>query len=140
MSVHLNHSVLIGRAEVVAPPALRACKDQNFELPPVLYGVMVAMFFGAVAVMAIGFADRTIVVPMAINFAFLIAFFGVPTALVKATPGNDSRPLHWRDFIEKGISTATGHCSAGEASMLVLLLPGLVLLWALAVVTIAAFV
>jgi hypothetical protein len=42
--------------------------------------------------------------------------------------------------MRKGIDTATGHSSGGEAIVLVLLLPALIFFWALAIVTILTLV
>jgi hypothetical protein len=42
--------------------------------------------------------------------------------------------------MRKGIQTATGHSSGGEAVVLVLILPALIFCWAVAVVTIVALV
>ena len=74
---------------------------------------------------------------MGVNFFFLTAFFGVPAVFVGVTQG-DTRPPRWSDFMRKGIQTATGHSSGREAVVLILILPALIVLWAIAIVTIAA--
>jgi hypothetical protein len=56
-------------------------------------------------------------------------------------PGeNHSAALRWDDFMDRGVATATGHASGAEATVLVLLLPFLILCFALAVAIIAALV
>jgi hypothetical protein len=42
--------------------------------------------------------------------------------------------------MRKGVETATGHSSGGEAMVLVLILPALIFCWAVAIVTIVAWV
>jgi hypothetical protein len=128
-------------ADIVAQPALeqRACEDHSFELPGALYIVLALCFFGFLAVMAVGFAAPMLAVPMGVNFFFLAAFFAIPAIFVGASHDKFGA-LRWEEFRRKGIATATGHSSAGEASVLMLTLPVLILSWAIAVVTIAALV
>jgi hypothetical protein len=136
---HVDHRQLIANDEVVEGPLQRACEDQGFELPGVLYGLMAAFFFGFIAVMAVGFAAPGLIVPMGVNFAFLTAFFAVPAVFVGVANGS-SRSLGWSEFMRKGVETATGHSSGASAAVLILMLPFLVLCFAIAVVTIAAVV
>jgi hypothetical protein len=137
MTRHVDHAKLLAREEIVSSPAPRACQDQNFELPPALFHAMAALFFGFLAVLTIGLAEPQLVVPMGVNFFFLTAFFAVPAVFVSASR-TESRPLRWSEFMRKGIQTATGHCTAGEAVVLILALPAMIFLWALAIVTIVA--
>jgi hypothetical protein len=129
----------MARDEIVLSPAPRACQDQSFELPSVLFRAMAALFFGFLAVLTIGLAEPHLVVPMGVNFFFLTAFFAVPAIFVGAAHG-ESRALRWSEFMRKGIQTATGHSSGREAVVLILILPALIFLWAIAIVTIAALV
>jgi hypothetical protein len=76
---------------------------------------------------------------MGVNFALLTAFFAVPAALV-GVKGKEGRPLSWSEFMRKGMQTATGHSSSSDAAVLILILPALIFLWALAIVAIAAIV
>ena len=72
-------------------------------------------------------------------FAFIGAFFAVP-ALFPAIAPQGSKALRWFEFSHRGIATATGRATAGEAAILVLLLPFLILCFAIAVATIAQLV
>ena len=139
MTRHIQHAKLLSREEVVPSPAPRACQDQGFELPPVLFRAMAALFLGLLAVLWIGLAEPHLIVPMGVNFAFLTAFFAVPAAFVGVT-GKEGRPLGWSEFMQKGIQTATGHSSGREATTLILILPTLIFFWALAIVAITAIV
>jgi len=74
-------------------------------------------------------------------FAFMVIFFGVPATFVRVTKGvKRNLALSWVDFSDRGIMTATGRSSAREATVLVLLLPFLILCFAIAIASIAALV
>lgn len=139
MTRHIEHTKLLAREEIVSSPVPRACEDQGFELPPVIFRAMAALFFGFLGVLTIGLAEPQLVVPMGVNFVFLTAFFAVPAIFVGASQGK-ARHMRWSEFMRKGIQTATGHNSGGEAAVLVLVLPALIFFWALAIVTIVALV
>lgn len=139
MTRSIHHAELLAQHEIVADPHLRACEDHSFEMPDAVYGMMAALFFGFMAVMAVGFAHPEMIVPMGINFAFLTAFFAVPVIFVGAS-GDGKRALRWSEFMRKGLDTPTGRTGGGEAIILTLLLPALIFCWAIAIVTIAALV
>lgn len=137
MTSNLRQTQLLVQDEIVASPRPRACEDHSFEMPTAIYGMMAALFFGFMGIMAVGFSHPEMLVPMGINFAFLTAFFAVPAVIVNVSV-EEERALRWSEFMRKGIDTATGHTSGGEAAILVLLLPFLVFCWAIAIVILAA--
>lgn len=139
MTRHIDEARLLARDEIVPGPAVRGSEDHGFELPPAVFRAMAALFFGFLAVLTVGLSEPHLVVPMGVNFFFLTAFFAVPAVFVGVTRG-ESRPLRWSEFMRKGIQTATGHSSGREAVVLILILPVLIFLWAIAIVTIAALV
>lgn len=140
MTARYQHEDLLQRDEVVAPPAPRACEDHTFEMPTSVYVAMALFFAGAVAVLATAFTAG-MAVSYGIVFAFLVMFFAVPAVFVRASRGRTAaKALGWYEFRAKGIATPSGKTSAGEAAVLVLLLPFLILLWAISVATIAALV
>lgn len=141
MSARQKPAALLQSDEIVAPPIAWACDDHSFEFPTAIYGAMAAMLFGFMAVMAVGLAEPGLVIPMAINFIFLTAFFAVPVIFVTASPDDvGPRALRWSDFMRDGVDTATGWTSGREAAVLTLMLPFLILCWGFVVVTIAALV
>ena len=143
MSARHQSAVLLQRDEIVAAPTptARACDDHSFEFPTRIYGAMIALFFGFLAVMAVGFAEPAMIIPMGINFFFLTAFFAVPVIFVTASPDDvGPRALRWSDFMRNGVETATGRTSGREAVVLALILPFLVLCWGIVVTIIAAVV
>ncbi len=137
MTVRFDPKQLAAAREFVSPPMLRSCQDHNFELPAALYATIVALLVGFLVILAAGFANPGLVVPMAINAIFLTAFFGIPILFVRAAH-DEERSLGWSEFMERGIETATGHCSGRDATMLVLMLPLFIFCWAIAIIVIVA--
>jgi hypothetical protein len=137
MTRRIDHAKLLAREEIVSSPAQRASEDRGFGLPPLIFRTMAALFFGFLAVLWIGLAEPHLVVPMSVNFVFLTAFFAIPAVFASQS---GSRSPRLSEFMRKGIDTATGHSSGGEAVVLVLLLPALIFFWAFAIVTIVALV
>ncbi|MDP3674116.1 MAG: hypothetical protein Q8R44_03315 [Novosphingobium sp.] len=111
---------------------------RTFELPGVLYAITVAAYFGFIAVLAAAFATREMILPTAIIVVLIVAGFGVPSLWARMKPDDAGAPLTWGQFSQRGIMTHTGRMSAGDATIQVLILPTLILLWAGAVATIAA--
>jgi hypothetical protein len=102
---------------------------------------MAVLFLGFVSVLCLAFKTPGLAVPYGVFVAFIAAFFTVPGLWSRMKPDDSRTPaLSWDDFRAKGIETATGHTPAGEATTLVLVLPFLILGWALAIAAIAAIV
>lgn len=140
MTSRVNLKLLNARSEIVASPAHRACTDQSFELPAGMYVAMGLMFAGFVAVLAFAFRSN-MAVSYGVIFAFLVTYFGVPALFPRlARRYSNARSLDWAAFRERGITTATGHATSIEATILILLLPFLIFCFATAVATIAALV
>ena len=95
---------------------------------------------GFISVLCLTLSTPGLTVPFGIFAAFLIAFFAVPTLMVKASPEKGSRALSWAEFMEHGIATEHGRCDGREAAILVLMLPAFIFLWAVALATIVALV
>lgn len=136
MTNRQTSEVLSARNEIVAPPAPRACTDQSFELPSGIYIAMAMMFTGFVAVLGLAFRGGHMAVVYGVIFAFIAAFFAIPAMF----PGmaSSKKAMTWSAFRMRGIQTATGRSGAREATILVLLLPFLILCFAISVTAIAA--
>jgi hypothetical protein len=138
MTTRLTSETLVARDEIVAAPAARACNDQSFELPTGLYVAMGLLFAGFVTVLGTAFSTG-MSVSYGVIFALLAAFFAVPAIFPRLAPRESrSKALKWAEFREMGIAIATGRTSARDTMILVLLLPFLILCFAVAVATIAA--
>jgi len=114
--------------------------DRSFELPGGLYVATAALFFGFLAVMAMGFGNPALILPMAIFVVFIAMFFAVPAMWMRMKPEQTQRLTPWGRFQREGVMTPFGHVTAGAAAAQVLVLPALVFMWGVAVVTIAALV
>jgi hypothetical protein len=142
MAERLARQLVAEKAIVHDAPVLRAptTVDRHFDMPTGLYAATAALFLATVAVMAIGFASPGIIVPMGIIVVFIAMFFAVPAMWVRMKPDHPGRAASWARFQRDGIMTPFGRCSAGAATVQVLILPALIFLWGIAVVTIAALV
>jgi hypothetical protein len=139
MTTRQTTEVLLARDEIVAAPAERACTDQSFELPSGLYVAMALLFAGFVGVLGLGFRGGHMAVVYGVIFAFIAAFFAIP-AMFPAMAPDRRKALSWAMFRMRGIETATGRSSAGEATVLVLLLPFLIFCFGMAIAAIAMIV
>lgn len=144
MSVRLDPSQLADAREIVPAPTLpnapRACTDRSFGLPVSLHASFFGLFLAYLGVMAIGFPHPEMVLPMAICVLFTVAFYVVPMLWATMAPANDSKAMGLGRLLEDGVDTLTGRTSGGAAVAQVLVLPVLILMWGVAVVTIAALV
>jgi hypothetical protein len=142
MVERLTREQIAEHAIVHDTPALRVphTVDRSFELPTELYATMAGLIFGFIGVMALGFANPAMILPLAIFAVFIAMFFAVPAVWARMQPDNPQRPLSWARFRRQGIMTEHGRATANAAMVQVLILPVLILLWGFAVVTIAAVV
>lgn len=145
MSRYLTREVITDHANVVGGPSVveagqPAQVDRTFELPTGLYVTTAACYLAFLAILVTSFASPGLGIPMAIFVTFIMCFFGVPAIWTRMAPDSIKRPMAWNQFGSRGISTLTGRLSASEASVQMLILPVLVVIWALAVVIIAALV
>ena len=143
MAQMLDRAALANQAEVHAEVPVAAAAhevDRTFELPVGLYAATVACYLTFLATTAMAFANAELILPMAIFVFFIVAGFGVPTVWAKLAPDTASAAKSWVRFQRDGIKTLTGHNSSGEATVQVLILPVLIVVWGMAVVTIAALV
>ena len=141
---HIVHDLLAsGDARIVeapeAAPRHQVEADRNFGLPTALYGATVGCYLGFLVIVGSAFANPVLAIPMTIFVVFIIAGFGVP-ALWTRLAGNTSEPQTLGEFEARGIMTNTGRLAARDASIQVLILPVLLVVWGLAVAVIAAVV
>jgi hypothetical protein len=136
---HIDQAQLAATDELVDGPLQRACDDQSFQLPTGIYVAMGLAFTGFVAVLSIAFGDG-MAVSFGVIFAFLAAFFAVPSLFPRMARDSRTKALRWHEFLDRGIDTATGHSSAVSATVLILALPFLIFSFAIAVAIIAALV
>lgn len=139
MSKHVNAAQLDKIAHVTSAPTLTHV-DRTFELPRGLYIATVGLYLAFLAVMAVAFLNPELAIPMVIFAFFIVMGFGLAGKWASMQPDNDSDPLSWNQFRNRGIATLSGRLTAGQASVQVLMLPILILFWGMAVAIIAAVV
>lgn len=151
MSERIETQELARKADIVASPNAQPRAeaeaelrrptevDRSFELPTALYGVSVALYLAFLGVMFAGLANPGLIIPMAIFVIFIVGGFGVPALWTQIAPEHGSKPMTMSTFARDGIMTNTGRLGAKEAAVQMLILPVLIVVWGLAVVTIAAF-
>ncbi len=138
MSKLIAPELIADKARIVAEPRVRTTVDRTFELPRALYGVTVGCYLGFLAITALAFGNPGLILPMAIFAFIIVAGFGVPTVWARMQGTGAKRAMGFGEFANRGIMTHTGRLKPRDAAIQVLILPVLVLLWGLAVVTIAA--
>lgn len=141
MSQLVQDKIASGEARIVGAPASAKTPeiDRSFGLPADLFGKTVACYLAFLGVMAAAFGNPGLIIPMAIFAFFIVAGFGVPTIWARLKQ-NDSKPLTQGQFEAEGIMTNTGRLAPRDATIQVLILPVLLVLWGLAAATIAAIV
>lgn len=137
MAEHISQQDLARIAAISDAPVLTKV-DRTFGLPTGLYVATVAAYFGFLLVMAAAVMNPGLVIPMAICALFIVAAFGVPTVWARMEPDADGKALTFDQFRRRGIQTLTGHLTASEASVQVLILPVLILAWGIACAAIIA--
>jgi hypothetical protein len=142
MVERLTRQQLAEQAIIHQAPAQRAATtvDRTFELPTALYAGTAGCYLAFLAIMAIGFGNPALILPMAIFVTFIVMAFAVPAMWMRMQPDHPQRLTSWSRFRRQGIMTAFGRSSANTAMVQVLILPVLILLWGFGVVTIAALV
>lgn len=142
MAERVSRQAVAAKAVVYSEAALLplGIVDRSFELPTTLYVVSVALFLGFMAVTAIGFGNPELTLPMAVIVLSIVAVFGVPPVWVRMAPGSHRAAKSWRRFRMDGIVTGSGHTSARDAMVQVLIMPVLIFLWGVAAMIIAALV
>ncbi len=140
MSIHIPATQFRNALKPASTPNIRQDVDRSFELPTGLYVATAGLYFAFLAVMAIGFQTREMILPMAIFVIYIVMAFGVPALWARMKPQHGSRALGWLTFREKGIVTLTGRTGAKDATAQVLILPVLILFWGAATAMIGALV
>jgi len=128
------------KIQAKAPVMGNNVSDRTFGLPTGLYAATVGLYLAFLAVMAIGFQTREMIIPMAIFVIYIAMAFGVPALWTKLKPEHGSSPLDWATFVDRGIETESGQMKARDAAVQVLILPVLILFWGGCTVAIAAMV
>lgn len=120
------------------PQSAELPTDRTFELPRALYAWTVGCYAAVLVVFAVGLKDVGLLIPLAICAIYLAMAFGVPSLWTRMQPTNRSSSIEWWRFRRDGVRTAAGPLTAREASVQVLILPVLILVWAIGTMLIVA--
>ena len=131
-----EHAIVHDNAALRAPHAV----DRTFELPTALYAGTAGCYLAFLGVMAAGFGNPALILPMAIFVTFIVMAFAVPAMWMRMKPDHPQALTSWSRFSREGIMTAFGRSTAFAATVQVLILPVLILAWGFVAVTIAALV
>jgi hypothetical protein len=140
MSIHYAPESFAKIATRHDTPVQRANTDRGFELPKALYVATVGSYFAFLAVMMATFRSAQIGLVMAICVVYITMAFGVPALWSHIGPAHPSNQLSWSSFARGGIQTYTGKIRARDATLQVLILPVLILIWGLGIALIVATV
>ena len=142
MAEKLSREFVTERAIIHEAPQVHATTtvDRSFELPTALFVGTGACYLAFLATMAVGFTTPHLILPLAIIVVFFGMAYAVPAMWMRMKPDHAKALTSWNRFSREGIMTAFGRSTAGAATVQVLILPVLILVWGLAVVTIAALV
>lgn len=128
----------LAQVAAISDAPIQTKVDRNFGLPSGLYAATVGLYLGFIGLMAVLFANPELAIPLVIFAGFVAFAFGLCAAWAHMQPENDTRPLSWGQFSNRGIQTLSGPLSAGQASVQVLILPVLIMVWGLAIAVIVA--
>lgn len=142
MAERLTRENVAEKAIVHHEQALRTATtvDRSFELPAALYVGTFGCYLAFLATMAVGFGNPNLILPMAIFVTFVVMACAVPAMWMRMKPDHAQSLTSWGRFSRDGIMTAFGRSTAGAATVQVLTLPALILVWGFVTVTIAALV
>lgn len=126
-------------ADRVNAPRHQVEVDRNFELPISLYAATAGLYLAFIAVMFAGLTTPGLIIPMAIFAVFIVGMFGVPAVWTRLKD-NDTKPMTMGEFKQAGIMTYTGRLAPRDATIQMLILPVLIVVWGITAVTIAALV
>lgn len=138
MSQRIPNAELTQAAAVSEAP-VQTRVDRTFGLPTGLYVATVAGYLGFLAIMSSLFLVPEMILPMAAFVGVIIAGFGICGLWTTMKPDNESSALSWGQFASRGIQTLSGHLTAKEAAVQVLILPALIVCWGLSIAVIIAF-
>jgi hypothetical protein len=137
MAEHISQQDLARIATITDAPVVTRV-DRTFGLPIGLYVATVGAYLAFLTLMATMLGNPGLAIPLVICALSVVAGFGVPTLWARMNPENDSKPLTMGQFQHRGVDILTGHLTASEAAVQVLILPVLILAWGIACAVIIA--
>ena len=128
------------KSAATALPNIRQDVDRTFEMPTALYGATVVLYLGFIAVLGAGLATPGLALPMAIFAIFIIGLFVAPALWLGLGRKPEVRAMSYGDLMRRGIMTHTGLLKGRDAAIQMMILPVLIMVWAMTVLVIAGVV
>lgn len=129
----ITHAELQGRLR-------RNRATRTFDLHPLLFAGTIGCYFAFLGIMAASFMNANLAIPFVIFVAYIVMAFATPAMWARIAPRQGGRLQEWADFLREGIETGSGHLGGGAAVAQVMVLPALIVGWALAIAVIHATV
>ena len=114
--------------------------ERTFGLHPILFAATIGAYLAFLAALAMAFMVPALVIPFAIFLVYIAMAFGVPGLWARVAPEPVGRVQSWSEFRAEGMNIETGHVASGAAIAQVLVLPGLIATFGMAVAIIAAII
>lgn len=132
MSIHISAEQFekVAAKRVVIEPY--AGPRRTFDLPVRLHSMTAGIYIAYLAIMAAAFGGGENSIPLVICVLTVAAAFVVPGLWAHMGGGLKGTALSWDRFSIDGIQTLTGRCKPFDATVQVLILPVLILLWGIA--------
>jgi hypothetical protein len=130
------HSPALAGA-VVEPPRRPLPGARSFELPKGVFVAMTAAYVAFLAAMTAAFGGGAgMPLVLAICVLYLVMYLGIPTLFGAVDSGGRTRQLGWRELRQRGLDTAVGRMGARAVAGQVLIVPGCVAFFGLAILMI----
>jgi len=131
----------LGKPAAEARPNIRQDVDRSFEMPTAFYGATVALYLGFIAILGIGLSTPELAIPMAIFAIFIVGLFGAPALWLRAgVEAPEAKAKSVGALMREGIMTHTGLLKGRDAAVQMMVLPVLIVVWAMTVLVIAGVV
>ena len=138
MSEYYSRAKLSSVAVQKPPASIVVRSERVFGLHPSLFIMTIASYFAFLAILGAAFMNPNLILPFAIFVAYIVMAFGVP-GLWANVRGRDAGSVQtWAQFRSEGMDIETGHVDSGSAIAQVVVLPFLIVAFAIAVAMIAA--
>lgn len=135
---HRDHFANATVSEVFPASAVKS--RRSFDLHPALFAITVGAYLLYVLMMAVTFMAAEMIIPLAIFVITIVAGFGVPALWARVEGVAVAHLPDWHEFVRDGIDTWTGHLSGKEVIAQVMIMPAMLLIWAVAIAVIRASV
>lgn len=138
MSKYYSRSELQALANVPDIEARPNRAERTFGLHPALFVATIGAYVAFIGVMASTFTSPELILPFAICIVYIAMAFGTPALWGRVAGRPIGRYQTWAEFRDEGMEIETGHIGSGAAIAQVLVLPILIVGWAVAMAVIVA--